>query len=112
MSKSPDDPLTVREAYQAMCEFLRGIAQSETAPKEVGRLLSDMVMLADGQPAVDEMWARWQQSVQTVRACEGSVAGYRCRWYPSVSYREKHAGRQSPGTEPNREVPGRGGGPA
>jgi hypothetical protein len=86
-----EDTLTLRQGYEAMCEFLRGLARGEGAPPEVGRLLSDLVLLSDGRPAVDEMWPRWLQAVRTVRACEGSVAGYLCRGPPSVSLAETQA---------------------
>ncbi len=72
-----------------MCEFLRRVAQGKDRPKEVGRLLSDMVMLADGQPAVDDMWTRWKQAVEAVRGCEENLEGYLCRWPPSVKFQEK-----------------------
>ncbi|MBN8227515.1 hypothetical protein JYK02_08345 [Corallococcus macrosporus] len=65
-----EDVLTIKEAYAAMYEYLKG--QYEMNPSdELGGLLGSMSLLDDGTPADAALWADWMLAVRKAR--QGAV---------------------------------------
>lgn len=57
-----DKPLTYEEAYKAMFVFLEHMYKT-TKSADIGSLLGDMSMLADGMPADNAVWPRWTEAI-------------------------------------------------
>ncbi|RKG70371.1 hypothetical protein D7V80_05530 [Corallococcus sp. CA054B] len=64
------DVLTIKEAYAAMYEYLKGL-YALTPSDELGGLLGSMSLLDDGTPADPAVWADWLLAVQKAR--QGAV---------------------------------------
>ena len=76
MPTTPESPLTYRQAYFVMFEFLR--RHYERGPSdEIGGLLGSLSLLPDGSPADPAMWPDWEQAVAAVLTAEQLPAGYR-----------------------------------
>lgn len=69
---SGEDCLTLQEAYLAMFEFMAQLYQ-RTGSDEVGSVLGDISMLADGTTADPAAWGDWMRCVEKAR--QGAVDG-------------------------------------
>ncbi|OMG82923.1 hypothetical protein BIZ92_30170 [Achromobacter xylosoxidans] len=69
---SGEDCLALQEAYLAMFEFMAQLYQ-RTGSDEVGSVLGDLSMLADGTIADPAAWGDWMRCVENAR--QGAVDG-------------------------------------
>lgn len=64
--------LTLFEAYKAMYTFLDGYYFQMNKPNEIGALLGDLRILANGKPVDPAAWEDWLIAVQKVLDVEKS----------------------------------------
>lgn len=54
--------LTVKEAYQAMYNYLQRMCE-ESGSDDIAELLSNMALLPDGEPANPGIWQDWIDAI-------------------------------------------------
>lgn len=59
------EKLTEQQAFKAMVLFLEGFYERTNAD-DIGRLLSDLILLEDGSTADPAAWYDWMNCVQKV----------------------------------------------
>lgn len=64
---SPDDQITVRQAYAAMYQYLKKVYDL-TGSDDLAGLLGSMSLLPDGQPADPGAWSDWLRAVSEAKA--------------------------------------------
>lgn len=67
--------LTSRQAYLVMFEFLRQYYQRGESD-EIGNLLSNLSLLANGSSADPAQWGDWEIALSRVREAEATPQGY------------------------------------